>query len=133
MSWYGNKHNQSIKALEWLATVEGETDRRFQTCRLAAGGKYIDHLPVDGYDPKKWNGLPISRMVSTTHSTNKPLHKHSAFSFWHGCEKHFPSGNKINTVRIMTFSDIRDETKRNDAYILKHSEVRKLVIMYECQ
>lgn len=51
-SGYGNKHNQSNKALEWLATTEGETDARLQTCRSAAGEKYIGRLPVDGYDPE---------------------------------------------------------------------------------
>lgn len=52
VSGYGNKHNQSTKALEWLTFLEGELDARMQTCRSRVGEKYTGHLPVDGYDPE---------------------------------------------------------------------------------
>lgn len=50
-------------------------------------------------------------MVSTKKRSKKIGHKTFYFSFWHGCEKHFPCGYKMNTVRMMTFGDIREETK----------------------
>lgn len=61
------------------------------------------------------------------------LHGVHVFSFWHACKKHFPVGHKMNTVHVMTFADINEETKRNDHYIRHHLSVRKLVIMYECE
>lgn len=50
VSGYGKKHGQNIKALDWLAAIEGEMDTCLQTCRFAAAEKYIGHLPVDGCD-----------------------------------------------------------------------------------
>jgi len=58
---YGSRHNQSAVALEWLAWWEHKYNSDMknwprvtvQTCRSAAGEKYIDMLPVDGYVASK--------------------------------------------------------------------------------
>lgn len=65
---YGNKHNQSTKAMEWLAVIEAKhgNSRKLwsihqtymvsfflsvlQTCRSSGGEKYIGNIPLDGWD-----------------------------------------------------------------------------------
>lgn len=47
---YENKHYQSAKALEWLTYTENSEGIHLQTCRSAAGEKYIGYSPVDGWD-----------------------------------------------------------------------------------
>lgn len=53
VSGCSNKYNQSTKALEWLATLEGKLDTTLQTCRSSAVKKYVGHLPVGGYYPER--------------------------------------------------------------------------------
>ncbi|XP_055339072.1 uncharacterized protein LOC129588733 [Paramacrobiotus metropolitanus] len=114
-SGYGSRHNQSNKALEWMAHMERISGVKIQTCRSPGGEKRIKQFPVDGWDP-------VEKTVYQFHGC-----------FWHGCAIHFPDPSRMNTVRMKTFGEIREETVKTNLAIQSDPNVQALVIKYECE
>jgi len=112
---YGSSHNQSAKALEYIAQLEVDEGRTYQTCRSAAGEAYCGGLPVDAFH------APSGTVVQF----------HGCY--WHSCLKCYPHNMKMNTMRMMTHVEIRDENERKAERIRLDSKVKELRIVWECE
>ncbi|XP_055334971.1 uncharacterized protein LOC129586016 [Paramacrobiotus metropolitanus] len=95
---YGRAHNQSDKAIQWMTWFENRTGTEVRHARKLEGELYIGPYPVDGFDEfgDVWQFYGC---------------------FWHGCRKCFPNPSRMNTVRMKTFGELREETRRVEHYI----------------
>ena len=113
---YGSRGLQSNKALEFLAYRQALIDSEIQTVRSAGGEKLLyGKIPIDGWIED--GGIAIN------------FHG----CFFHGCEKHFPMDYELNALRMLTWKEIREDTRRIDQKIRRHSDVQQYIVKWECE
>ncbi|XP_055345824.1 uncharacterized protein LOC129593479 [Paramacrobiotus metropolitanus] len=116
---YGGRQNQSFKGFQWLSHIERQLQEKqpedfLQTARSAAGEKLLDDkICVDGF----WEPTGTCYQFYGC--------------FWHGCKKCFPDQRRMNTVRMRTFGELREETLRIKRKIESYG--RFFVGIWECE